>query len=345
MEYIANKVKFKKKDISAIEIFFDNGDYISVLKNEIVDISTRLYDKLVLQYNYWNSYCAEIESGFLKLKLKKQQDKSFYSYQVSSPSEYKKDRAKYIQNRLCSDDGITCIKIFSGDFDENEDIFTLNCRAKAKMEDQILVIEFIPREIEKPFSSQTHSIILPEITKTMIRKLELDLENCEVIDILPDEIVDIKLNFEHELCSCYSDYTRKIKSGLIKIKLASKWDFARSTDSWTQETYDKNKISQRLCGKNGFDLHDLTHLYIEFNYAGYGTFLRECIEIDDIRSKNELCAIEKYEDEHEQEFFPCFVGGYAEMLDKNIILITFGTTATENEKCQQKLKEVSVFNR
>ena len=69
MEYSVKKREFKKEAIEYIEMFFDNGDCIPISKTEIVDISTRLYDNLIMGKDYWNSFCVVIESGFLKIKL------------------------------------------------------------------------------------------------------------------------------------------------------------------------------------------------------------------------------------------------------------------------------------
>ena len=44
------------------------------------------------------------------------------------------------------------------------------------------------------------------------------------------------------------------------------------------------------------------------------------------------------------EFAPYFLGGYAEKIDKDVILITFGETALKDAKCQSELKKYSVFN-
>ena len=99
-----------------------------------------------------------------------------------------------------------------------------------------------------------------------------------------------------------------------------------------------------MCGKKGFDLHDICHLYIEYNYVGGGFYKKECIEINDIRSDEEFEEIEKWEEREDHEFMPYFIGGYAEKVDKNTLLITFGKSALKNDRCQTELKNFSVFN-
>ena len=91
-------------------------------------------------------------------------------------------------------------------------------------------------------------------------------------------------------------------------------------------------------------MHDICHLYVEYDYAGSGFYKRECLEINDIRSKEEFAEIEKLEEKESREFAPYFLGGYAEKVDKNTILITFGKTALKDERCQSELKKYSVFN-
>lgn len=61
MEYYVKKKEYVKDDINFIEIFFENGDYLTIFGKEVADISVRLYDDLVLGNNYWNSFCATSE--------------------------------------------------------------------------------------------------------------------------------------------------------------------------------------------------------------------------------------------------------------------------------------------
>ena len=96
------------------------------------------------------------------------------------------------------------------------------------------------------------------------------------------------------------------------------------------------QIERRVCGKKGFELHDICHLYIEYDYAGSGFYRRECLEINDLRSEEEFTEIEKLEEKEGREFAPYFLGGYAEKVDKDIILITFGEIALKDERCQRE---------
>ena len=65
-EYFYPKKKFERKDISKVLVFFKNGDFFEIRKNEIVEVSLNFYDKLI-----WNFQEASLvaESGFVKLRI------------------------------------------------------------------------------------------------------------------------------------------------------------------------------------------------------------------------------------------------------------------------------------
>ena len=331
MEYLVKKRELKKEDIEYIEIVFDNGDCLPISKTEILDISTRLYDKLILGKDYWNSFCAVVESGFLKLRLQKQA-KGAYAYpHVYNQREYNRDRINYIKNRLCNEGGITCIKLFDG----NNWHFTLYCQVETTSDSDCLTLEFVPKYKKGEYKSDTHSILLPEIGKTIVRNVQLDFENCEELKIEQEEILEMQLNLNKELCWCSRNYVRQIESGFIKIKINEENNEHREDGfmgEWPKGKKGTNKIIKRLCGKKGFDLHDLCHLYIEYDYTDAGFYKRECVEMNDLRSKEEFEAIEKLEEREGHEFVPYYLGGYAEKIDKDIVLITFGKTALNDVK-------------
>ena len=343
MEYSVKKREFKKEAIEYIEMFFDNGDCIPISKTEIVDISTRLYDNLIMGKDYWNSFCAVIESGFLKLKLQKKA-KGFYSKSfVYNQKDYNKDRIGYIKNRLYSEGGVNCIKLF----DKNNWHFTLYCQAEMALDGDILNINFVPCYKKAGYNSDTHTVLLPQISKSIISGLELDFENCEGVFLDRDEIIEMQIVLNKKLIWDAEDYVRQIKSGFLKIKLdpeRNEWRKNNLFDKLAKGEKGNQQIERHLCGKKGFDLHDICHLYIEYDYAGSGFYKRECVEIDDIRSEEEFAEIAKLEEKVGHEFAPYFLGGYAEKIDKDVILITFGKTALKDARCQSELKKYSVFN-
>lgn len=342
MEYIVKKREFKKEDIEFIEMFFENGDCIPFSKAEIVDISVRLYDNLIVGNDYWNSLCAVVESGFVKLKLLKKPKRLYASAFVFDQREFNKDRIGFIEKRLLNDGGVNCIKLFN---DKNW-YFSLYCAVETSSEDDCLILKFIARNKNAEYMSDTHHVLLPEINKSIIRRLTLDFENCEGVYIDSKEIVEMKLNLSKQLRWCAGDYVRQIESGYIKIKLdpnANEWRENALFDNLAKGKKGNRQIERRICGKKGFELHDICHLYIEFEYAGSGSYRRECIEIDDVRSEEELAKIEKIEEKEEQNFDPPYIGGYAEKIGDEV-LITFGKTALREKRCLDELKKCLAYD-
>lgn len=343
MQYSVKKREFKIDDIEYMEVFLDNGDCFPISKTEIVDISIRLYDNLILGRDYWNSYCAVIESGFLKLKLQKKAKGVYANPYVYNQREYNKDRIGFIKNRLCNDGVVNCIKLYN----ENNWHFTLYCKVETIIDSDRLKLKFIPQNKNAGYKSDTHYILLPEVSKSTISQIELDFENCESVCIDQKEIVDMQINLSKELCWGSGDYVRQIESGFLKIKLdpeQNNWRKQNLFDNFIKGKKGNKLIGNRLCGRKGFELHDICHLYIEYNYAGSGFYKRECIEINDIRSEEELLKIEKIEEKECREISPYFLGGFAEKIDKDTFLITFGKTALKDQRCQKELKKLSVFN-
>lgn len=193
-----------------------------------------------------------------------------------------------------------------------------------------------------------HTILLPEISKSLIRKIQLDFENCEGIDLYQSEIVDFNINLNRELDVGSDNYQRCIKDGYLKIKFDKGYNCYRrnclNQMLFLGERGNKQMVT-RLCGKNGYALHAICHLYIEYEYAGAGSYRRECIYVGDVRSEEENDAIAKWEKENEEDYYPCYVGGYAEKQKDDTILITFGSTSEKYDNFNRLLKECSAKNR
>ena len=71
-EYRTPKYVMAREDINFMQLFFDNGDYLSVSGEEIVSLSLSLYDGLILSEN---AYCPVIQGGSMRLALR--EDASF----------------------------------------------------------------------------------------------------------------------------------------------------------------------------------------------------------------------------------------------------------------------------
>lgn len=344
MEYKIKKKDFKKEDIEFMNVFFDNGDYLPISGTEVVDISIQLYDRLILGDGYYNAFCPVVESGFMKLKLTKKCKGFYTTASLYNLKEYNKDRIGYIKNRLIHEGGLKYIRLF----DCCNWHHTLYGNMKAELDEDFLIIKFEPKNIQESNSSENNTILLPEVGKSIIEKLDLDFENCEGICIYKEEIAEMQLHFKKELCWESGDYIREIDSGYIRLRLDPERNSYRENSLFGELSKGKKgnkEIEQRLCGRKNFELHDICHLYIDYEHAGFGAYKRECIEISDIRCSEELEEIERYEKEEEEcDFIPYFLGGYCQKQGDGTILITFGKTAQNNEKCKMRLNEYSIFN-
>lgn len=348
MRYKVAKEKINKKEIDYIKIIFDNGDCFAISKNEIEDISLRLYDKLVLRNVYCSTFCAVIESGYLKLKPSKRPKKylEYYTY-LHNFQEFKQDRVSYIKKRLCEEGGVSTIEVnVLRGTNENvtEDVFVFNCQAETIAEGELLVMKFM-KSGDGGYESDFHYIMLPDIYEGMVDNIKMDMENCESFYVFENEIVQMQLDFDEELDTGPYGYCRKIASGFLKIELDETIGIAQRSDSrfFTYESSGNGELVDRLCGKNGYGLHDICYLYISFKYFS-PVNKEECIAVSDIRSEEELAEIERLEAEELHEVSPYFLGGYAKRIDKNTVLITFGDAALKDKRCQKKLIEYSVLN-
>lgn len=101
------------------------------------------------------------------------------------------------------------------------------------------------------------------------------------------------------------------------------------------------QIKYYLCGKDKYNLHDICHLYINYDYAGAGFYRRERISIDDVRGENDCDELENTDEYMEEDYYnmPYFIGGYVELQDDNIILITFGDTSNKYDNYNKLIKK------
>lgn len=318
-EYTVAKKVYKKEDIAYIEVVFDNGDFVPLGGEEILDISIRLYDKLILENN---EFCAFAESGLLKLKLQKSPKDLYFDFNFFNYKEYKKNRLEYIKNRLSVVGGIKCIKFFN----DNNCHTTVCGNIIAETDGDYLSMRFISKPIDEPYESENHKISLNNITRSQIRSVLLDFENCDSFSIYANEILDMQLNFDDKLSSF--DYSRVIKSGFIKLRLSEDNGYREMHFYEDRKKITQKKLEQRLCGKNESEIHDICHLYINYGYTGYGTRRNECLTVNDIKSDEEIAHLEALEEENCIEYY-CFEGGRATRLQKGAILITFGTSALD----------------
>ncbi len=210
-------------------------------------------------------------------------------------------------------------------FDENNWQDTLFGNIAGEMEGKFLTLKFLSQPNFGSSDSDYNVISLNPIGKSIIKSIKFDFENCEDYSIYKDEIQDIQLEFEKELVWGAGDLFRSIKSGYIKFKFDEKKDYRR-VHFLDGGKFMIKQLEQRLCGKKGQAQHDVCHLYIDYDYAGFGSSRTECIEVEDIRPDEELERLEKLEEEREY-VFDDYVGGYCKKQSDGTLIITFGKNA------------------
>ncbi|MBD5101015.1 MAG: hypothetical protein HDT29_07220 [Clostridiales bacterium] len=322
MEYTIAKNDFNKQDVNFLYLFFENGDYLSIDGSELIDLSFNVYDKLV---RHDNGYCAVAESGYLKLKIKNHSKFINNSYFLYNSKAIEKDRKSYIENRCVNESIITKIWLF------NEDNWhhVLLGNFQTQKDGEFLILKALPQPLMGEASGSTHKINLSNVKKEDVWGIDLDFENCESFLVYNSEIEEINLSFEKELTWGAQEFYRTICGGFIKLKL-DKYFSHRENHLFDNEKLKLKDFEQRLCGKKGFDVHDICHLYIKYYHAGYGCITTECIEIDDIKPEDEIeQLIQKEEEEEDYAYYYYFESGYSKKLKDGTILITFGKNAKQ----------------
>lgn len=318
--YIFPKMKYTKNETSFMYIFFDNGDFLEIKGSEIVNYSIKVYDKLIKSHQGFNPV---IESGYLKLKICNKPQFANSEHFLYNESDFKKDRKNYIEDRCINEGRITEIWLF----DTNNWHKVLHCEAQAKKEDEFLIINFLQQPQMGECENKNHNVNIGNIKKSDVHNIDLDFENCESFVVYNDEIEDINLFFDNQLEWGAGDLYRKAVGGYIKIKLDK--DFSPRKN----HLFDNDKklkitdFEKRLCGKKGEDIHDICHLYIDYYHAGYGGIqMTECIEIDDVKTEEEIKRLENEEDTTGECCY-YYEGGYCKKLSDNSIIIAFGKNA------------------
>ena len=110
MGYYFKKNFYGPEDVRFAQVFFDNGDYISLNKNEIVNFQFEFYDKMI----WFNDAIVPVaKKGFVKLKISKCKSSRYDSEYMNTVDEYNKNRKKYIEELCCDDSGIVNIRFFN----------------------------------------------------------------------------------------------------------------------------------------------------------------------------------------------------------------------------------------
>ncbi len=304
--YTHKKPEAVKENIESVCVCFQNGDYISLGKNELKEVSLALADDLVYSNN---RMCFHVYKGYLKFKVSIHKSSKYESVFLYRMNDYKNDRKDYIEKR-CIRDSMEKILLY----DENNWSNTYFGDISARLECGYLYIEFAKSGSCK---SDSASISLGAILKKNIRSIDLDFENCDVISIYQDEIKDIRLTFSNELTLSGHDLVRKVESGYIKLKLQK--GFNHGTD-----IYDSSQaLTERLVKGDGEEEHDICRLYVCY-YHMIG--MTECLEICDIRYLDNTDGVDG---DGRDDDDSAYAGGYAKKLKKGEIVLTFGKNSKE----------------
>jgi len=309
-EFVCPKKEFKKKEISKAQVFFRNGDYFELSGSEIVDINLQFYDTLIANEK---GFSPVVKSGYIKCKFDKLAPR-YDSSLLYNLKEYKKDRKTYLEERCVNEGGLYYIRLFNRN-NWHDGIFG---DIVAYKDGDIVILSFQANRTYGTADKEYHTVMAPNVTKQVVEKIDLDFENCDSFEIFQEEILDMQINCKKQLGWSSSSYGREISNGFIRLKLNKELEWRRVN------VYDSNekipnikKLERRICG-DGEDEIDICHLYVTYRYAGYCKNYEECIDINDIRSMEEIPDID------EEDVNPCFISGYAKKENDGSILIVFG---------------------
>lgn len=328
--YFYPKIKYTKNDVSFMYLFFENGDFLEIKNSEIINFSINVYDKLIRSHDGYNPV---IESGYFKLKICDKPSFTRSSHFLYNEADFKKNRKAYVENRCTDESRITEIWLFDSNYWHK----ILHCELKAKMDGEFLLFEFLPQPQMGLSQSENHYIDVRNVKKEDIFKIDLDFENCEGFVVYNKEINEINITFDDKLVWGAGDLYRKIVGGFIKIKLSKDFKQRENYSFCNKKELKIADFERRLCGKKGEDAHDICHLYIYYYHSGYsGIRIIECIEIDDIKSDEEITKLEDKEEQTGQWCY-CYEGGYCKKTKDGSIIITFGKNAkdTINKLCNK----------
>lgn len=319
--YFYPKKNFLKEKFCEMEVHFKNGDYVTIKKNEYLGNNIRFCDDLVMRKH---GMCFIGHDGRVKTKVNFSKRANCNYCHVYNAKEFMADRKKYIEERCQKQGEIEFIRL-SNDLNWSFDIYG---NITAKKEEDFLFFEF---DTEGRFQEENATINLAGVSKSDVRILDLDFENCENISVFRDEIVDMNLDFDEGLDWSGDALVRKVRGGFIKIKFDK--NFGPRNAELFENFYPKIKhFEYRLCGRKNFCEHDICNLYIDYEHLG--AWGKEHFWIEDIRDFDDLPDEEDYDEYDFDPAIPYHVGGYAERQKDGTILIAFG------KACQKRIDDV-----
>lgn len=320
-EYYIPKSQYSKKEIKSLYLVFDNGDFVELGGSIIASLSINVADRLIKSHHGFNFV---VSNGYIKFDVANKNASSTNNYSLYNENEFKKNRKLYIENRCLNESNVTEIWLFNN----GDEYQVLHCDTKAYKKGKFLILEFQSTQHFTDFSSDKAVANIKDIKKADVFKIELGFENCEGLTIYKSEIRDFKLNFDDALAFFSGNLLRKVTGGYILVK------FDKYYNGHNYHSFDNNKINvadiiKRLCENKNVSIHDICYLNIDYNHAGCtnDTYCEQIV-VDDIKSEEEIEALLREEEQTFEEKY-LFEGGYCKKVDKDTVLITFGTKGKE----------------
>ncbi len=150
----------------------------------------------------------------IKLKVDQTNHSLYHDVFLYNAEEYNRNRKTYIENRCVNEGGIKSVRLFN----ENNWHDTIYGNIVRELKDGFLILKFLNQPNLGSSSDEKHEVRLNSISKSIIRSIDLDFENCEGFTIYDEEISEIQLEFEKELVWGGGELHRSLKSGFIKFK-------------------------------------------------------------------------------------------------------------------------------
>ena len=296
-DYICEKKTFDLKHVQNAQVFFGNGDYFTLRQREIADINITFYDELRIGDQ---GFFPVASKGFIKCKISGGK-KSCLLYHNESIKNLK----EYLEKRCVNEGGIRYIRLC----DEKNWSLPFYCFVDARMENGFLVLNFKEGFGYGTDTKEYHTVKIRDITKESVEKIDLDFENCEGFEIFQDEIQDIRLSFENELEWSSDCFSRKVSGGFIRLKFDKDITWRKTSLNSDQRNCNIKALEKRLVDGDESKI-DICHLYVTYDYAGFGLQQTECVCVRDIR-------LPENQDMD-------YVSGYARREKDGCVLIVFG---------------------
>lgn len=318
--YHYKKYMMPQKKVEFFYITFNNGSFISLSKNELISYDFKFYDELVWDTN---EFVKKACSGQIKLRIKNHAHHIYKDSIVPFKKEY--DRKEYYEQLCLDGHNIKSIRFFN----ENNWSETVLGNFSSSLKNDILTI--VVHEDPHKHSSDSNEFFIrlfePKIED--ICKIHFVMENCESFTAYNSEIEEFKVEFSKELFGGEGlDFQRKASGGYIKIKLKKTLDphngsifvFEDEEDQY-QYADEAPTTAERIIKHFKMDPekeHNIGELYITYYNQGFGKYLEESINIENIQDVD-------WDSLTEDEYYEIynFVGGHTKVIGKDTLIIYF----------------------